>query len=189
MRILNIKNSNDGFIQHFYKFKCNIKNWFSVKNSAGFTLIELLLVMGISMSLFGIVVINSFRFQNTNSKQSNMDTLVSDIRAQQLKAMLGSTEGRSESDSFGIYFYTDSYVLFHGDTFNDSDPDNFTVDLPEDLEIENTTFPGNEIVFNQTSGEISGFNPGSDTVTIDSLNIDVQSEILFNRYGVIIGIN
>ena len=155
----------------------------------GFTLIELMVVIGISTALFGLIIFNLARFQNTSSQQSNTDSLISDIKTQQFKAMVGATEGRADSDSYGVYFYSDRYVLFHGSTFNPSEPTNFTVELPEDLEFQNTSFPGNTIVFEKLSGEIVGFTPGSDSFTIRALNINRDFVITLNRYGVIAGIN
>ena len=155
----------------------------------GFSLIELLVVSGMSAILFGLIIFSLVRFQNTSSQQSSADSLISDIKNQQSKAMLGSTEGRADSDSYGIYFYSDRYVLFHGSTFDPNEPTNFTVELPEDLAIQSTSFPGNTIIFEKLSGEIVGFSSGSDSLTLNALNINRDIVITLNRYGVITGIN
>lgn len=161
----------------------------SAKLQKGFSLIELLIVFGMSSVLFGLIVFNLIRFQNTNSQQSSADSIISDIRNQQSKAMLGATEGRVDSDSYGIYFYSDRYVLFHGSSFDPNDTSNFTVDLPDDLAIENTSFPGNTVIFEKLSGDIIGFIPGSDSLTLKAVNINRDIVITLNRYGVITGIN
>lgn len=159
------------------------------KYKKGFTLIELLLVSGMSAILFGLIIFSLVGFRNTSSQQSSAASLVSDIKSQQFKAMMGETEGRADSDNYGIYFYSDRYVLFHGSGFNPDEPTNFTVDLPEDLEIASVSFPGSEIIFEKISGEIIGFSPGSDSLTIRALNVNKEIIISLNRYGVITGIN
>jgi len=161
----------------------------NTKLSKGFTLIELLLVSGMSAILFGLIIFSLMGFRNTSSQQSNTASLVSDIKSQQFKAMMGETEGRTDSDNYGIYFYPDRYVLFHGSTFNSDDPTNFTVDLPEDLAIASTTLTDNKVIFEKLSGEILGFVPGADSVTVKALNVNKDIVISLNRYGVITQIN
>jgi prepilin-type N-terminal cleavage/methylation domain-containing protein len=155
----------------------------------GFTLIELMIVMGLSSILFGLIIFNLGRFQNSSTQHATTDSLVSDIRNQQSKAMLGDTEGGIDSSNYGIYFYADRYILFRGDTFNSNDPNNFEIELPPSLSFQSTSFPGNQIVFEKLSGEITGFTPGSDSVTVRAININRDFVITINRYGVIAGIN
>lgn len=168
-------------------FRSSLKNRYKYKK--GFTLIELLLVSGMSAILFGLIIFSLVGFRNTSSQQSSTASLVSDIKSQQFKAMMGETEGRADSDNYGIYFYADRYVLFHGSSFNPNDSTNFTVDLPEDLAIESVSFPNSVIIFEKLSGEILGFVPGSDSLTIRALNVNKEIVITLNRYGVITQIN
>ncbi|MBI4097710.1 MAG: type II secretion system protein [Candidatus Levybacteria bacterium] len=155
------------------------------KHQKGFTLIEVILVMSITAMLFGVIGYNMVRVQSTTSIQSSVDGLVSDLRFQQSKAMIGATEGRSSADSYGIYFLSDQYVLFHGNSYNSSEPTNFSVELPSNIEIANTTFPSNIIVFSALSGEISGFSPTGNTITLKVGNASDQATITLNRYGVV----
>lgn len=160
-----------------------------LSDQKGFTLPELMIVFGITSMLFGIVTFNFIRFQGSTSKQSNINVLISDMKSQQLKAMLGNTEGRSANDSYGIYFLSDKYILFHGTSYDSLDNANFPVDLPPDINIQSTTFPDNTIVFTKISGEIFGFSEGANTITIRALNINEDSVVSLNRYGVITGTN
>ncbi len=157
------------------------------KSQKGFTLIELMLVSALGAILVGLVVFNLLRFQNSSSAQVNTDTLVSDLKSQQIKAMLGNTEGRNANDSYGIYFLSDRYVLFHGNTYVSTDSSNFAVKLPSNLVVQSTTFPSNTIVFTKLSGEIPGFVNGSNTVTLRAVNINKTMVLTLNRYGVVIG--
>lgn len=160
-----------------------------IKSQKGFTLIEIMLVAGLSSVLAAVVVFNLLRFQNSSSSQANTDTLVSDLKSQQIKAMLGNTEGRNANDSYGIYFLSDKYILFHGTSYVSTDSANFAVNLPSNLVVQSTTFPGNIIVFTKLSGEIQGFTNGSNTVTLKAVNINKQTVITINRYGVVTGVN
>ena len=167
-------------------FKISLR---TLKSQKGLSLIELMVVMGASSILFGLILFNLFRTQNTSSQQSNVDTLVSDIKLQQFKAMYGATQGGSDSSDYGIYFYSDSYVIFKGSTFDPDDILNFTVELPDDLEIQNTTFAGNTIVFEKLSGDLTTYSPGMDSLTVKALTINKDIVLTLNRYGVITGIN
>lgn len=162
---------------------------FKSRKNSGFTLIEIVIVIGMSLMLFGLITINLIRFQGNTSSQSNINILISDLKSQQLKSMLGSTEGRNANDSYGVYFLANEYILFHGATYDQNDSDNFSINLPEDVQIESTTFPNNTIVFSKLSGEISGFTDGANTVTVRAVNINKNFVITFNRYGVITGVN
>ena len=160
-----------------------------IKFQRGFTLIELLVVLSISLTLIGVATFNMFRLGDNVSSTINLDVITSDLKSQQLKAMIGATEGRSSADSYGIYFQPTQYVLFHGTTYSESDSSNFIVALPEDLEIQSTTMPDNTVIFSQLSGEISGFSGTDQTVTLSSINTNQQRTITLNRYGVITDIS
>jgi prepilin-type N-terminal cleavage/methylation domain-containing protein len=160
-----------------------------IKSDKGFTLVELMIITAISAVLFGIVTVNLVRFQNNASRQSNIDVLVSDLKSQQLKAMLGSTEGRAANDNYGIYFMADRYILFHGNTYNPNDPTNFTVNLPADVRIQSTTLPNNSAVFSKLSGELLSYSPSANTITVHAVSNNENSVISLNRYGVITGVN
>lgn len=155
------------------------------RHQKGFTLIEVMLVMLISAMLFGVIGYNMVKVQSTTSIQSSVDTLVSDLQSQQSKAILGVTEGRSSADSYGIYFLSDQYILFHGNSYNSSEPTNFVVKLPSNIEMKSTTFPSNIVVFSALSGEISGFSPAGNTITLKVSNASNETTITLNRYGVI----
>lgn len=159
------------------------------KSQRGFSFIEILLASSIMMVLFGVITFNLLRAQGSASKTSNTDKLISDIRAQQIKAMTGATEGRTSADNYGIYFMSNKYILFHGASYNSGDPTNFTVDLPSDLEIKSTTLPSNTLLFSVLSGEMVGYSSTSNTVTVRSIAINKEIIITINRYGVITGVN
>ena len=113
----------------------------------GFTLPELLIVMGVLAILTTLATVNLLRPQHQASTVAAVNILMADIRQQQLKTMLGDTEG-----------------------FN-----NFSVTLEPPFQV-STTFPNNQIVFQAGSGEVAGTNtititnPNSQTSTTLTIN-------------------
>lgn len=152
-------------------------------------MIEVLIVIFVTTTLFGIVAFNLIRAQGSSSEQSNLNNLVSDIRAQQTKAMTGSAEGRANSSNYGIYFLSDRYTLFNGNSYNAADPTNYTIELPDDIEIVSTTLPSNTLLFSILSGEIVGYTDTSSSIIFRSISTNEQTVITLNRLGVITGMN
>lgn len=163
----------------------SFKNTFSPQS--GFTLIELMLVIAIIATLMGITTMSLTGAQQKSSMNATLGIFISDIRAQQLKAMVGDTEGRATSDTYGISFQSTKYTLFHG-TFSASETSNFDINLPPSIQV-SSTFPNSQITFLKGSGEVSGFTNGSNTITLtDSADGSVKI-ITINKYGVVTGVN
>lgn len=154
----------------------------------GFTFAELIVVLGIGVILFGITSITLFRAQRSTKLTATTQTLISDLNRQQSKAMVGATEGREVSDSYGVYVSINSYMLFHGSSYVAGDPANFTVSLDAGTTI-TTTLPGSTVVFSKGSGGLSAFVSGANTITLTSVDGNDHQTITLNRYGVIVGVN
>lgn len=153
------------------------------ESQLGFTFPELIIILSILAVVFGFITINLVNSQHRSSLTGTVDTLISDMKSQQLKAMVGATEGRTSADSYGIYFQTNNYTLFHGTTYSSSDPANFVITL--DPLVQFASFPAT-VVFSQRSGETGMVN----TITIQDIgNSTNQKTIMVNRYGVITQVN
>jgi prepilin-type N-terminal cleavage/methylation domain-containing protein len=155
----------------------------------GFTLIETVVVMGVFAVLVGISTISFFSTQKKASLNTTLDSFVTDLKEQQLKSMIGDTEGRGVRDSYGIQFGTNSYTLFHGEVFNQADSANFTVNLGDGITIILNQFPNGQIRFASGSGEVVNFTQGSNAVTFRDTTGSEQRTVQVNRYGVITAIN
>ncbi len=155
----------------------------------GFTLAEMVLVVSIILTLFGIISVDLFRSQTSTSLTSSIQTFISDIKSQQIKAMVGATDGRSSSDNYGIYFTPTKYTLFHGLVYNPTDPANFNVQLDDNITFSSIGFNNNTLVFLEQSGEVSTYSAIANTVTIKNTAGTEQKTITVNRYGAITGIN
>ena len=158
---------------------------FFLKKQGGFTLVELVVVMAIFSILSTVITVNLLGVKHQASLNTSVTTLVSDLKNQQLKAMLGDTEGAAENNSYGIYFEPSRYIQFQGSSYNAGDPNNFIVDLDSSLEFKNIIFPSSSIVFSKGSGEISGFIDGSNTLTLSNTATPEEKTLVLNRYGVI----
>lgn len=152
----------------------------------GFTLIEVIIAVGIVITLLSVITFNLLRTQRTFSLTSTIDVLKADIKGQQLKAMVGRLEN-GVKDNFGIYFLPNGYILFRGASFDPSDTTNFQITLDTGAKIASTTLPNNTLVFSQLSGEIQGFTPSNNSVTIESIEGGEVKILELNQYGVVVG--
>lgn len=148
----------------------------------GFTLVELIVAMSIMATLVGLITINLSYSERKTTLASWVQTLIADVRQQQIKAMIGDSQGRPTPDSYGIHLDTDQYVLFHGITYSPEESSNSKISLPQNLQFVNS---GTDIIFAKISGEISSL---SIIQLRDTTNSNTRT-IRLNRYGVIAGVN
>lgn len=153
------------------------------RSNSGFTLIELIIVMGIISMLFGFMAINLVNNKQIASVNSVRDALISDMASQQTKAMNGS--GGAAGVSYGIYFLSNEYVLFKGNSYNPSDTSNFEVNMASNIAFANVGFANSTLLFASGSGEIVGFQSGQNTLDIQDINGNKTETITLNKYGVI----
>jgi len=154
-------------------------------NIKGFTLIEISIVMAITVVLLTLTTISLISFQQNAFVDTTVEQLISDIKYQQISAMNGAAEGESTAQKFGIHFETNSYTLFHGDSFDVSEPTNFTLSLESAMSFADVSFPQDEIIFEKGSGEINGFTDGQNTIILQDSGNNNQVTITINKLGVI----
>lgn len=150
----------------------------------GFTLIELIVAISMVGILISLATINLLNSRQKASLHSIITLLGTDINQQQIKAMVGETEGSSITNK-GIYFEPTSYTLFKGSQYIATDTANFVIPLDEAVQFTNITFPNNTLLFASVSGELVNFATGSASITLRNSINNEQKTILFNRYGVI----
>jgi len=155
-----------------------------MKLQRGLTLVELLLVVGILGMLFGIAILSLGNIQVVTKNSTFSSVLISDLKNQQIKAMVGDTEGRGTPDNYGIKILSDRYVLFHGITYNASNTSNFSVPVDSGYTL-SSTFPNTTILFASDSGELVNFTQGQDTVTLIHTQSGKTKVIRLNKYGTI----
>jgi len=159
-----------------------------LKTSKGFTLVEVLMVMVISLTIMGLAAVSLLRTKQITDINNSVGQIISDINSQQLKAMVGATDGVLDSTPYGIFFTQGSYILFRGTSYSSTDSANTVISLEENINISNISFPSSTIVFSRQSGEVIGFNPSNNNLTINDITSDEQRTITINRYGVVTSI-
>ncbi|KKQ95034.1 MAG: hypothetical protein UT20_C0032G0008 [Candidatus Levybacteria bacterium GW2011_GWA1_39_11] len=161
---------------------------FKLFDQKGFTFPELVIVMGVVAMLFGLVTFNLLKTQNKADVSSGVQTLVSDMKTQQGKAMMGVANQNNPS-SYGIYFENNKYTLFRGTTYVAGDPSNFVVILSENMEFSSIAFPNTTLAYLAGSGEVRDFTSGSDSLTLRNKSSGDQKTVTVNKYGVITAVN
>jgi prepilin-type N-terminal cleavage/methylation domain-containing protein len=147
---------------------------------AGFTLVELLVVVAISLILFGLISINLGQSQTSISLSSVANTLLSDIKNQQLQAMTGGIGSTSAQQPHGLYMQAGSYTLFAGSSYSAGDSNNFVVTAPSTVSI-STSFSGSTLLFTKGAGEVQSFINGSNTITLTG--IGGSKTVTVGRFG------
>ncbi len=149
-----------------------------MKTERGFTLLELLVVMGIAAILLSFTTINLVKVQHNVTISAATDTLIADLKSQQIKAMSGSGGG----GNFGIHFTSsNTYILFQGSTYVPS-PTDFSVVLDDPMKVSSS--PTDDIIFSHPSGEIT-----PSTITINNTAGGEVQTLTINKYGVVKTIN
>ncbi|HSW88738.1 MAG TPA: hypothetical protein VLG12_06270 [Candidatus Saccharimonadales bacterium] len=152
-------------------------------------MIEFLSVIAIIIFLTGFITFNLTRTQQHTSTNTTIDALVTDIKQQQLKAMIQDTQGNGVVDAYGIYFQSTKYTLFKGTVYSSSDTTNFTVNLDTNLQFTNIAFPSTSIIFAKGSGEVTNFTAGQNTIQIKNISSNEVKTITINKYGTITSVN
>ena len=150
----------------------------------GLTLIELIVVITLMMVLITLTTINITPVLPKANLATVSATLIADLKHQQLKAMEGATDGQSPAQAYGVHIQTNQYVLFTGSTYSVNDPLNRVILVPETTDL-TTVFPNSILLFDRGSGNINGYTPGVDTITLTDDATNLTQTITLNRYGVV----
>lgn len=148
----------------------------------GFTVIELLWILGITAIILGFMTINLISASQSSSLNANTSTLLTDIKQQQLKAMMGDIQKEATPSSYGVHFDQTQYVLFKGDSYSGGSLGNMVIPLNGSLQF---ATPGADLIFSQLTGELS---VASSQAILDP-NSKGRRTFNINRYGVVTEIN
>lgn len=153
-----------------------------MKNEFGFTFVEVVIVMGIMVVLLMIGSVNFLPIKQTASLSTTAQSLITDIKEQQLKAMGGES-------AQGIYFDIDQkkYVVFGGLTYDPANVSNFDIKFGDQIIVSEIDFSGRQLLFSAASGELNNFSTGYKIVLQNTVTSE-QRSIYFNKYGTIINL-
>jgi prepilin-type N-terminal cleavage/methylation domain-containing protein len=146
----------------------------------GFTLIEMMVCLVIIVALFALSSINLGRQVTTVTVASATDTLLADLKSQQLLAMTGETGSTASQQPHGVYIQSNEYTLYANSTYNSGDSNNFIFPAPSSISF-TTTLPSDRVLFSTGDGSVSSFVSGDNTITISGT--DGTKTITINRFG------
>jgi prepilin-type N-terminal cleavage/methylation domain-containing protein len=132
---------------------------------SGFTLVELLVVMSIILVLFGLSTVALGQPQATTNSLDSVNTLINDLKTQQLTAMAGAEGSNTTQQPAGIFVQSNQYTLFTGSSYSAGNSYNYIFSAPTGVTF-STTFPSTTVLFNKGDGAVSGFTAGNNTITI-----------------------
>lgn len=148
------------------------------RDERGMTLVEILIVLGIAFFglLFGLAI-SVPRLQS-----ARLDSTMEDMTSVIFVAQQNAYAGRN-STSYGIYFNTESYVLFTGDSYATATSTE-DISFPAGTSISQVSLDdaSSEIVFVKGSVVPSTFGTVSVTNERDTYVIDINSEGLIDWY-------
>jgi type II secretory pathway pseudopilin PulG len=149
--------------------------------------LEVILAMAVLAILMGIATINLFNASNKAYQNTTAATLYTDLKSQQIKAMNGDTDGTGTTGAYGVYFQPTQYILFRGINYSPSNPTNFAVKIPDDVNFTNILFtnPNSQIIFASGSGEFFNYSSGHNSVTIQNVGGFGSKTVTLNRFGVV----
>lgn len=154
-------------------------------NQKGFSILEVILAISVLMILLGIATINLLGAANKTYQNTTAQTLYTDLKSQQVKAMNGDTEGTGITGAYGVYFLPTRYILFRGNSYSTSNPTNFAVKIPDDVNFTNILFPNSQIIFASGSGAFANYITGSNSAIIKNVEGLGAKTVTINRFGVV----
>lgn len=154
----------------------------------GWTYAEMIVALGIIGVLVGLTTINLLNAQSKANQSTSVDSLAADIALQQTRAMTGDQSVAGTKTAYGIYFQSDRYVLFKGNSYSASDPENFSVPLVQ-ASFSTINFSGNQLIFASTSGEFANYASDAATVVLTASGSGTTKTLHINNYGVLDSVN
>lgn len=151
----------------------------------GFVFIELVVVLAVVGLLIGLAVTNVTGLRSRASLTGVVDTLTSDLKTQQTKAMSDTVEAGIVQPGFGVRFETNQYVLFRGTAYNASDTSNSVIALDQGVTFSVINLPNSSLVFASRSGDVVGWESSASTISVYESDTHETKTFQFNRYGVI----
>lgn len=140
----------------------------------GLTIIEIIIAIGISILLLTIVGLPFKRMNETQVLSKEMANVM---------GVLNNTRSMSVSSkggvAHGVHLSTNEVVVFSGETYSESDPNNVSIPLHSLVNISNISLTGgtSNIIFDQLTGETSS----TGTITLSLVASSTQTKIITVR--------
>ena len=146
----------------------------SIRIAHGYSLTELLVTLGVLSILLGIGTLSftTLRFRN------QLSLVVAEVRAELLRAQ---SEAINTIDS-GVYFESDRFVYFRGNSYVEGAPENEQTDIPSNMSITSITFTDGIATFDPVTGYLENFSDPAHVVLSGGAE---TRTVLVNEWGLI----
>ena len=126
------------------KFLAQRKSNFFVK---GFTMVELLLTVALVSVIAGVALPSLGTYYVNNLLKETADEMVDRLKTAQTRSIYGDN-----GETHGVFFDSNYFVLYLGNEFDVSNPENVDSVIGGRLEIFDIDLENNQVVFNKYSG-------------------------------------
>ena len=149
-----------------------------ILSKKGFTLIEMVLVL----ALMGILLGMSMMYYQSSQVRADVDAQSASI-VHYLRLAQSSAASGLNDKSHGVHFETDSYTTFEGDSYNQADPKNFKMNLPETMTINAISLNGGgaNVIFSKINGDTTNYG----TISLNSVQVNKTKTITITSVGTI----
>lgn len=147
-------------------------------NKKGFTILEIIL----SITLLGTIITLGALGYRDSQVRADINLEAANMVHYLRLAQSAAASGLNDSDQ-GIHLESDSYTLFEGGSYNEENPENFEIELPATIAIEEINLHGtdNDIVFEKGNGKTDNYG----TFSMNSTEIDRGFTITITPVGTI----
>jgi len=153
--------------------------------TSAFTYVELMIVLGIVGVLLSLSVLSIRNLIPDTDVRSQAQTLLADTTSMQLKSMRREVGSAGQTTPFGIYFASDTYVLFQGSSYDVNGSDNVIVALPEGLTFSSISVPNNTLLFERGSGGIINYDANASSLVLSHVGSGKSIVAQFNAHGIL----
>ncbi len=151
----------------------------NIRKKRGFTILEVILVLTLLLSAVSLTLMYYQSAQNRADVMGQTESFASYLRLSQSNAEVGLN-----GSAHGIRLASDSYTIFVGNAYSAIDPNNFVIDLPPSVVIQNINLNGggNDVIFDAGSGETMNYGTlqFSSTRSADVKTVTILSSGLIN---------
>ncbi|MBU1089010.1 hypothetical protein KKC08_03985, partial [Patescibacteria group bacterium] len=140
------------------------------------TMVEVVLVMSFMAVLFGISILS---FSNLERK-NQLELFATEIKSTIYQAKSQTINGIQSA----LYLDSSRYVLFRGETFSPTDPENQEKTLPSTLQIVDINLPNQTATFVKVSGYLNNYSSPSN-FTLRDITTGQSKLISINKLGIV----
>lgn len=155
----------------------------------GWTYPDLIVAAGVLAVLVTLTTMSLSRAQFSAYERTALDNLAADMSIQQTRAMMGDAAAAGTVTGYGIYFQSDRYTLFKGNSYSASNPENVVIRLNPSFSFSSIGFPSGQLIYASKSGAFANFASGQNTVVLRNNGSGSTQTLTVNSYGVLEQVN